>query len=150
VESDYHINKILDTLGVPQQVEFINIDIDSIDALVFKDINRDAKLVVIETEPRYYPLDDIWHNPDGTRETNPPQNLTGFYPMYKIAKNKGYHLIGQASQNLFFLKQELLPKLECPEITEVPELTNFDPKYLSPIDKARWKNFEISRGQSII
>jgi hypothetical protein len=139
--SSNHINNIVNTLQVPTEVEFMSLDIDSIDPWVLQDIDRSPKFFVTEIEPRYYPLDNIWHNIDGNQITDPPQNLTGFGPMYKVAKAKGYTLVGQTSQNLFFLRNDLIEKLNCPEITSVHELSNFDPSYLKKEDKKRWAEY---------
>lgn len=138
-----HINNILNTLGVPEELEFMSIDIDSIDPWVLKDIDRKPKFFVAEIEPRKYPTDNVWHDATGNRKTNPPQNLTGFGPMYSIAKSKGYHFIGQSAQNIFFLRNDLLSTLNCLEITSVHELSNFDPAYLSKEDKKRWEKEEL-------
>lgn len=138
-ESPNHINKILDGMDVPQEVDLMSIDIDSIDVWIFEDCNRDVKLYVIEIEPRNYPSKMIYHDPKGNRETNPPQNLTGFGPMYEVAKKKGYTLIGMSINNLFFLKDELLDELNWPEVTKVNELSNFNPRYLDKEDTIKWK-----------
>ena len=139
--SPNHINSILEKMNVPKDIEFMSLDIDSIDPWVLMDIDRLPKFFVAEIEPRYYPLDDIWHNPNGNRSTNPPQNLTGFGPMYKTAKAKGYRFIGQTSQNIWFLTNDLIKKINFPEILDVEELTNFNPSYLNAEDKTRWKNY---------
>jgi len=136
--SDEHINNILKNMGAPADLEFVSIDIDSIDPWVFQDMDRTPKLVVIEIESRYYPLDMKWHNPTGTRETNPPQNITGLYPIYTIAKKKGYTLIAHTTSNVFFLRNDLIKKLNIPEVTDVHELSNFDPIRLSVADKLKW------------
>jgi hypothetical protein len=141
-DSENHINKILDRLGVPQEIEFMSLDIDSIDPWVLEDLDRKPKLFCVEVEPRYFPTDMKWHNPDGDRKTNPPQNLTGFWPFYEIAKKKGYFLIGQTGQNPFFLRNDLLKDLDMPEVTEVEELTNYNPHYLNEKDKLRWKEYK--------
>lgn len=119
----------------------MSLDIDSIDPWVIKDIDRTPKFFVVEIEPRCYPLDDIWHDPKGTRETNFPQNLTGFGPMYKIAKEKGYRFIAQTSQNLFFLRNDLVDTIDCPEITSVHELSNFDARYIRGEKLRRWQEY---------
>ena len=62
--------------------------------------------------------------------------------MYKIAKEKGYTLICTTIQNLFFLRNDMLKALNSPEVTEVDDLTNFNPKYLSPDNKKRWLAYE--------
>lgn len=141
-ESDNHINKVLDMLKVPKDLVFMSLDIDSIDPWVLQDIDRKPIFFCCEIEPRYYPLDMIWHNPIGNKDTNPPQNLTGFGPMYKIAKEKGYTLICTTIQNLFFLRNDMLKALNSPEVTDVDDLTNFNPKYLSPDNKKRWLAYE--------
>lgn len=137
--SPSHINNILKTLGVPNEIDLISIDIDSIDTWVFEDLDRNPKVVVIEIEPRYYPLDMKYHNPKGDRKTNPPQNITGFGPTHKIAKEKGYFLIGHTISNLFYLRNDLIGKINSPELTDVEELTNFNPTYLTPEDKVKWE-----------
>lgn len=141
-DAENHINKILDRLNVPTEVELMSIDIDSIDPWVFEDCNRNVKLYILEIEPRYYPLDMKYHNPEGNRETNPPQNLTGFGPMYDIAKKKGYTLIGMSVNNLFFLRSDLVETLNWPELVGKSDLENFNPSYLSTEDKERWEEYD--------
>lgn len=141
--SEGHINNIFKTLGVPTEIDFMSIDVDSIDPWILDDMDRTPKLIAIEIESRYYPLDDKWHNPNGDRKTNPPQNITGFYPIYKIAKKKGYHFIAHTLSNVFFIRNDLIPTLNSPEITSVEELSNFDPVRLSPADKIKWKNYVV-------
>lgn len=140
--SKHHINNIFKRFNIPNEVDFMSIDIDSIDAWVFEDLEVKPKFVVIEIGAYYYPLDMIWHNPLGNRTTNPPQNLTGFYPIYNIAKKKGYFLIGSSSINCFYLREDLLERLNCPEMTSVPELSNFNPSRLSAEDRHRWSVYE--------
>jgi hypothetical protein len=140
--SPNHINNILKRESVPTDIDVMSIDIDSIDAWVFEDLEVKPKLVVIEIGPYYYPLDMIWHNPDGDRTTNPPQNLTGFYPIYKIAKAKGYFLVGHSNLNSFYLRNDLIPTLNSPEFTDVPELSNFCPIRLSLENQKRWGEYE--------
>lgn len=142
-ESSMHINKIITEYGIPEQVEMLSIDIDSIDYWVFKDIDIKPKLVVVEIEGKYYPLDMKIHNPRGNRETNPPKNQTGFYPMYEIAKHRGYHFIAHTSCNAFFLRNDLIAKFNMPEVTGISELCNFDIKKLSPEDKLKWERYSV-------
>lgn len=142
-ESPMHINNIICKNQIPRDVEMLSIDIDSIDYWVFKDIEIAPKLVVVEIEGKYYPLDSKIHNPKGNRETNPPKNQTGFYPMYEVAKNKGYHFIAHTSCNAFFLRNDLISKLNMPEVTEVHEFCNFDTKKLSREDVIKWEKYVV-------
>lgn len=140
-----NVNKILEEMGCPKEIDLMSFDIDSIEYWVWEKLEFNPKIMIVEIEPRNYPLDMIFHCRDNTKskeelreKINPPQNLTGFGPMFEMAKKKGYHLIGHTISNLIFLRNDVVEKLDWEEVTGVNQLSNFNPIYLSEEDKKRW------------
>ena len=147
-DNERNINKVLSEMNVPKEFDFLSIDIDSIEYWVLNILEYSPKVICVEINPRIYPLDMVYHIRDEklTKEEkcalNPPQNVTGFGPIYKVCKEKGYHLIGCTNLNLFFLRNDLIEEFNYPEVTEVNELSNFRPNSLNKQDKIKWKEYK--------
>jgi hypothetical protein len=145
-DTDDNINKVLDDMGCPKEVDIMSLDIDSIEYWIWDVLEINPKLMIVEIEPRNYPSKMIYHIRDQSitaeekrDKLNPPQNLTGFGPMFKMSKKKGYTLIGHTITNLFFLRNDQVDKLNWAEVTDNP-LSNFNPSYLSTLDKIKWSS----------
>lgn len=141
-ESPSHINNILKKYNIPDDIDFMSIDIDSIDAWVFEDLSVLPKFVVIEVESSHYPLDMIWYDPNFKNSGKTGKNGTSFLPIYKIAKNKGYHLVGHSNINSFYVRNDLIKTLNYPEATDVCEFSNFYPNRLNKVNFEKWKNWD--------
>jgi hypothetical protein len=147
-DTNNNVNKVLKEMNVPKEFDFLSIDIDSIEYWILNILEYSPKVICVEINPRIYPLDMIYHIRDENLSKeekcilNPPQNVTGFGPIYSVCKERGYHLIGCSNLNLFFLRNDLIKEFNSPEITEVDELSNFKPNSLNPNDKNKWRNFK--------
>jgi len=147
-DNERNINKLLKQMDCPKEIDFMSLDIDSIEYWIWDTLEYNPKIMCIEIEPRNYPTDMIFHdrNPKLSKSEKQKlynsQNLTGFGPMYQLAKKKGYFLICHTISNLFFIRNDLIQDLKYPEVTDIKELTNFNPLYLSTEDKRRWKKHE--------
>lgn len=147
-DNENNVNKVLKELGCPKEIDLMSIDIDSIEYWIWDVLEFSPKVMVIEIEPRNYPLDMIYHNRDESipkevrrNVINPPQNITGAGPMLEMAKKKGYFLIGHTITNLFFLRKDMIERLKWPEVTNVEELSNFNPYYIGEENQKRWKEY---------
>ena|SRR3989338_10987924 len=122
-----NINQVFEECGVPFEPELVSIDIDSYDFWIWKAMQIQPKMVIIE----------INH---GLKNSEPYTVLYGshikykggyaganFKAMYELGKSKGYHLITMVGHNnLIFLREDLFSahNLENPDPKTIEKLMN--------------------------
>jgi hypothetical protein len=122
-----NINEIFEKNEVPKQFDFLSIDIDSNDYWVWKALNYEANLVLIEYNPNFsidksvalkYDPNRIWENKNIAFSAS-------FSAMVKLGKEKGYIPIDHLGHDILFIKRSLLKIEEIESININPELPKF-------------------------
>jgi hypothetical protein len=113
-----NINDLFIKYNVPYKFDLLSIDIDSYDYYVWKFLNYEPNVVIVETHPGLpndVPLGIIKEKSSIISMGYFGANLLAFY---KLAKKKGYMFITTVRWNAIFVKKELFNKLEMEEISE--------------------------------
>jgi predicted SAM-dependent methyltransferase len=96
-----NVNEVFKKLLVPQKPDLVSIDIDGMDYWVWKALKYQPRVILIEYNPlrksgvQEYKEDWIW-----TEDT--PEYGASKEEMIKLGKVKGYKLIAENEENLFF------------------------------------------------
>jgi hypothetical protein len=118
-----NINQIFEKYEVPKEFDFLSIDIDSNDYWVWKSLNYEANLVLIEYNPNFS-IDQsvaLKYNPNGVWKKNVAFSAS-FSAMVKLGEEKGYIPIGHLGHDILFLKKYFLKDDEIKNININPEL----------------------------
>ena len=103
-----NINDIFDRHEVPDEPDFMSIDIDGMDYYCWKAMDR--------VKPRVVCIEYNISRLEGIQEYNPNNKWTGYNTpefgackaeMMKLGEEKGYTLVSENIANLFFVKKEL-------------------------------------------
>jgi len=111
------LDNILKTTPIPKDFDLLSIDIDSYDYQVWESLkDYKPKIVIIEIDSRIKVDNELHiHNP-------PEYHYTGFKPMLKLGKEKGYKFLLHTG-NMFFVRNDLAEKID---ITYDNPLENFN------------------------
>ena len=123
---------ILSTTQIPLDFEILSIDIDSYDLAVWESLsNYKPKLVIIEINNEI---------PPGVYQRHSETTwLNSFTSTLEVAKLKGYTLICH-SFNLFFIRNDLLEKINLDDIFINDPTLLFDWKWVDRVKKITAKN----------
>ncbi len=101
------INDALSKTDIPKEFDLVSIDIDSNDYWIWKSMEYTPKIVVIEYNRNLYPHESkaIRYDPKFVYDN------TAYYgssarALYKLGQSKGYTLVANTKENLFFIKDE--------------------------------------------
>lgn len=100
------LDNVLESMGVPDDIAVLSIDIDSNDARVFESIERyNPAIVLVECCSAYNPWDLSYvYGPRGNHVGN------GFAILHKIGVEKGYTFICH-TMNMVYVRNDLVDKL---------------------------------------
>jgi hypothetical protein len=122
-----NINELLEKYGVPEKFDILSIDIDGNDYWVWKEIKKEANIVVIEYNSNFdkdtsvsleYNIDNSFNGSYGYSAS--------FKAMCSLAKEKGYYLYSELGfNNLIFVKNEFIEKLPSIYIDENLKLPEY-------------------------
>jgi hypothetical protein len=135
-----NINDIFKTNNVPKIFDVLSIDIDGNDYWVWKALDYDPRVVVIEFNSNIPPSTSctITYNPDHTYKQNKHYGAS-LLALKKLGEEKGYSLIYTTGcLNAFFVKTELLD----------PHMKNIDTNdiHTYPVDiKEFYKKWGLTR-----
>lgn len=118
-QSETSLDNLLAKTDIPYDFDVLSIDIDSFDYQVWDSLkNYMPKIVVIEINSSIdFSVPDHIHTP-GIFEG------TGFLPMMKLAKQKGYEFVVHTG-NMVFIRRDLYPILQLGEDSaEKPQPTD--------------------------
>ena len=106
-ESRYSLDNILKETGCPKEFQLLSIDIDSYDLEIWESLVEFAPdIVIIEINSTFPPGIEL-------RQCSPKGGST-FSATLKVAHAKGYELVCHTG-NLFFVKRELIQRINLPE-----------------------------------
>ena len=108
-----NINDVLEKAGVPKEVDMLSIDIDGNDYWIWKALDVDARMVVIEYNASFGTEESITikYAPDFSREhINRNYHGASLKALTKLAKQKGMSLVGCEGSgiNAFFVRDDCL------------------------------------------
>jgi len=144
--SSKNINILLK--DIPNNVDFLSLDIDGDDYWVLKAMEKRPRLIILEYAsglPNELPLvckegkgtvesheGSAWNLRYTPKEKHNPalRTLNGYYganmlAFYRLMKKKGYEFVTSLSDNAFFVLKEEFKKLGIKEITEVEMINNY-------------------------
>ncbi len=109
-----NINDLFAFYKVPYEFDLLSIDIDSNDFYVWKAIQHQPRVVVIEYNPNHPPMADrvIVYDPSHVWDETTYYGAT-IVAMYQLGKIKGYSLIYADCNgvNLFFLRDDIVASI---------------------------------------
>jgi len=113
-----NINKTLSDHNVPDSLDLLSIDIDSIDWYIWKEIGPRARVVMVEYNPNILPSIDavIKYDPDFRITTKDGYRGSSIRALYNLGKSMGYSLIHSINCNLIFVRDEEVAKIK----TKIP------------------------------
>ena len=117
---DKSLDKLLKTTPIPNNFEFLSVDVDSYDSDIWETLrDYSAKVVIIEVNSTVGP-GVYWRHEDP-----PPGSIsrgTTFSEMLNVAKAKGYTLVCHTG-NCIFVRNDVAPLLQMPaNLIQSPEL----------------------------
>lgn len=118
-----NINQIFEKYEVPKQFDFLSIDIDSNDYWVWKALNYEANLVLIEYNPNFS-IDKsvaLKYDPNRVWKKNVAFSAS-FSAMVKLGEEKGYIPVDHLGHDILFLKKSFLKYDEIKNININPDL----------------------------
>lgn len=118
-----NINQIFEKYEVPKEFDFLSIDIDSNDYWVWKSLNYEANLILIEYNPNFS-IDQsvaLKYNPNRVWKKNVAFSAS-FSAMVKLGEEKGYIPVDHLGHDILFLKKSFLKNEEIKNININPEL----------------------------
>lgn len=118
-----NINQIFEKYEVPKQFDFLSIDIDSNDYWVWKALNYEANLVLIEYNPNFS-IDKsvaLKYDPNRVWKKNVAFSAS-FSAMVKLGEEKGYIPVDHLGHDILFLKKSFLKDDEIKNININPDL----------------------------
>ena len=103
-----NINELLFKYNCPDVIDLISIDIDGNDHHVFKSLNYDCAVVIIEYNSHYPKnVETYMEENDACHRNGETSYSASFESMKKIAEEKGYFLYKEVAYcNLIFIKNE--------------------------------------------
>ena len=110
------LDNLLASTPIPQDFDLLSIDVDSYDYQIWKSLKQyRPKLVIIEI--------NSFVNPNNANHIHQPEvyELTGFRPMFNLAKAKGYRFVLHTG-NMIFVREDLFDQLA---MGYTDELENF-------------------------
>jgi hypothetical protein len=110
------LDNLLASTPIPQDFDLLSIDVDSYDYQIWKSLKKyKPKLVIIEI--------NSFVNPNNANHIHQPEvyELTGFRPMFNLAKDKGYRFVIHTG-NMIFVREDLFGQLA---MGYADELENF-------------------------
>jgi len=118
-----NINQIFEKYEVPKQFDFLSIDIDSNDYWVWKALNYEANLVLIEYNPNFSTNQSVAlkYDPNRVWEKNVAFSAS-FSAMVKLGEEKGYIPVDHLGHDILFLKKSFLKDDEIKTININPDL----------------------------
>ncbi len=123
-----NINALFAASGVPQSFDLLSIDIDGNDLWVWKALEYQPRVVIIEYNPFWdirksrtvpYDPDRQW---DGTVYYG-----ASFRALTTLGKQKGYALVGATRSNLVFALSGLMPAMQVDELPGPRKFKRPDP-----------------------
>lgn len=109
-----NINDLFAFYKVPYEFDLLSIDIDSNDFYVWKSIQYQPRVVIIEYNPNHPPLADkvVVYDPRHLWDETTYYGAT-IVAMYRLGRSKGYSLIYADNNgvNLFFLRDDILANI---------------------------------------
>jgi hypothetical protein len=103
-----NINKLLKEHNVPEDVDFISIDIDSLDFYVWASLEYMPKVVCIEHNYFWGQRDAVVPLVDNLVWDGKDYYGASTWNMFRLGLTKGYTLIYIQSTNLFFVRNDIL------------------------------------------
>lgn len=146
------LDKLLASTKIQQNFEVLSIDIDSYDWHIWESLrNYNPIIVIIEFNRVIQPGIHQTHRENNMFSSKyiPIYNLgkSSFSATIKLGENKGYTLVCNIGDNLFFVKNSFSKKLQLPEIELLyPELL-FDNDALIETDKQTDKQTDYLMNQ---
>jgi hypothetical protein len=118
-----NINQIFEKYEVPKKFDFLSIDIDSNDYWVWKALNYEANLVLIEYNPNFSTDQSVAlkYDPNRVWEKNVAFSAS-FSAMVKLGEEKGYIPVDHLGHDILFLKKSFLKDDEIKTININPDL----------------------------
>ena len=112
-----NINQIFEKYEVPKQFDFLSIDIDSNDYWVWKALNYEANLVLIEYNPNFSTDQSVAlkYDPNRVWEKNVAFSAS-FSAMVKLGEEKGYIPVDHLGHDILFLKKSFIGIGFCSKI----------------------------------
>ncbi len=110
---DKNINDILSKYDVPDNVDFISLDIDGQDYYVWKAMAFRPKVFLVEFNEGLGPIDNkvMRYDPEHYRHRDKTYYYGASIRAFKnLGIEKGYTLLCKVGRNLVFLSDELLPE----------------------------------------
>ena len=108
-----NINTILSRYDCPEEFGVFNLDIDSFDFWIWKDLNYKPKIVCVEhngniiDDDKVLPYDTSWTYSNGTDNYGASAKS-----LLRLGNHKGYSLVAASEHNLIFVKDTLAEKFE--------------------------------------
>lgn len=118
-----NINQIFEKYEVPKQFDFLSIDIDSNDYWVWKALNYEANLVLIEYNPNFSTDQSVALKYDPNRVWGKNVAFSAsFSAMVKLGEEKGYIPVDHLGHDILFVKKSFLKDDEIKNININPDL----------------------------
>jgi len=115
-----NINTILSRYNCPEEFGVFNLDIDSFDFWIWKDLNYKPKIVCVEhngnilDDDKVLPYDTSW-----TYSGSQDNYGASAKSLLRLGNHKGYSLVAASLHNLIFVKDSLAEKFEVIEEIDV-------------------------------
>ncbi|MFM6220880.1 MAG: hypothetical protein ACKPJH_19615 [Dolichospermum sp.] len=118
----YSLDNLLSLTAIPKDFDLLSIDIDSDDYHVWAGLENYNPLVVI--------IEILGSIPPGVQKISTPLSPhSSFESTVSLGKEKGYQLIGMIG-NLFFVRNDIVEKLNLPSAELIDSSSLFDPSWL--------------------
>jgi hypothetical protein len=130
------INRVLKRMLKRTEVDFMSIDIDSIDFWLFGAIQVQARVVVLEYNALFGPSRAVTV-PNAPLPEGAPKGYSGasLAALTKVAKRKGYRLVlcEDTGVNAFFVRDDLAPNIPTLSVPRAfrPRRNRYDPAELA-------------------
>ena len=119
---DASLDSLLSSTPIPKDFELLSIDIDSDDYNVWAGLQNYNPLVVIIEILGSLP-------PDVEKISTPSSPHSSFKSTVSLGRKKGYHLVAMVG-NLFFVRDDIVAKLDLPSAELTAPYSLFDPSWL--------------------
>jgi hypothetical protein len=123
-----NVNELFASAGVPDEFDLLSIDIDGNDLWVWKALDYQPRVVIIEYNPYWGPKKSRTVPYDAARQWDGSVYYgASAGALLRLAKQKGYVPVAATKSNLVFVRKGLLPVAEVPDIPAPRKFKRPDP-----------------------
>lgn len=123
-----NINTIFETAGLPHAFDLLSIDIDGNDLWVWKALEFEPRVVVIEYNPRWGPSKSrtVPYDPDRRWDGTNYYGASAL-ALRRLGVEKGYDLVASTRSNLIFVRAGRLPAIGLAHVRRPHTFKRDDP-----------------------